>query len=274
MIQIDYIILLTVLVLCGLATSFVTRRYGLTLPNFQGKELPAIGGLGFLLYAEFAYAYLWLTHGITAGAASAFFLVTFGFGLLGLTDDLYGSRKDAGFRGHFKALLRGRLTTGIAKVIGGTVTSLCAGYVLARPSILSILVAALVIALCANTANLLDVRPGRMLFIFLVGSALITVGLAAHGVVDSGLLLYVALPAAACLYILDAGGITMLGDVGSNAFGAVLGVSIVLLCPLQVQIATVVVLGALQIWTEGHSISAAIEMNPVLRAIDRRVGIR
>ena len=74
-----------------------------------------------LLYGEFAYAYIWFTRGLKTGSAAAYFLVTFSFGLLGLVDDLYGSRKVGGFSGHFGALRRGRLTTGAAKAIGGSV---------------------------------------------------------------------------------------------------------------------------------------------------------
>src|SRR4051794_1526162 len=42
-----------------------------------------------------------------------------GFGLLGLFDDFAGTQSDQGFRGHFGALARGRVTTGVVKVAGG-----------------------------------------------------------------------------------------------------------------------------------------------------------
>src|SRR5258705_1523156 len=47
----------------------------------------------------------------------------FGFGLLGFMDDVLGS-EDRGFRGHLQALSRGRLTTGMLKLIGGAAIAL------------------------------------------------------------------------------------------------------------------------------------------------------
>ena len=50
----------------------------------------------------------------------------FGFGLLGFIDDVLGG-EDRGFRGHISALGRGRLTTGMLKLIGGAAIALGAG---------------------------------------------------------------------------------------------------------------------------------------------------
>ena len=60
----------------------------------------------------------------------SYFLVTLGFGALGLVDDLAGDRSVGGFRGHLGALRRGRLTTGAAKALGGGGLSLLAGYLI------------------------------------------------------------------------------------------------------------------------------------------------
>ena len=272
--HIDYIVLAVWLLLSAASTAFVISHYGLRLPNFKGEKIPAIGGLSMLLYGEFAYAYVWFIHGIKSGTPAAYFLVTFAFGLLGLVDDLYGSRKVGGFSGHFNALRRGQLTTGAAKAIGGSVAALAAGFIIGRPSIIAMVLAALLTGLAANTANLLDLRPGRALFACLIGAAAIIAGLALHKTLDVGLLLYIALPLAIGLYVFDSRGKLMLGDVGSNIFGALIGLSAALFCPWAVQLALVVVLGALQVWSEKHSITATIEANPVLRAIDGMIGVR
>ena len=49
-----------------------------------------------------------------------------GFGLLGLLDDLLGAGGDQGFAGHLRALVQGRVTTGMIKLIGGAALALAA----------------------------------------------------------------------------------------------------------------------------------------------------
>ena len=43
----------------------------------------------------------------------------FGFGFLGLIDDLAAVGEDRGFKGHLGALREGRVTTGLLKLVGG-----------------------------------------------------------------------------------------------------------------------------------------------------------
>ena len=76
------------------------------------------------------------------------------------------------------------------------------------------------------------------------------------------------------LYPLDAGGRVMLGDTGSNAFGAVWGVAAALYFAPLWQAVTVVVMLAFQWWCETHSLSKTIERSPLLRRLDRKIGVR
>src|SRR5262245_49923476 len=87
-----------------------------------------------------------------------------GFGLLGFVDDLLGTEEDRGFRGHLRALARGRLTTGAMKIIGGAAVA----FVLVALSgdLVSgkrVVADAVLIALAANLGNLLDRAPGRVI---------------------------------------------------------------------------------------------------------------
>src|SRR5213078_4496494 len=76
-----------------------------------------------------------------------------GFGAFGLVDDLWGDPGAKGLRGHLRALLGGRVTTGAVKAIGGAAVALLAGRMLHAGW--AMLLAALLIALCANAFNLL-----------------------------------------------------------------------------------------------------------------------
>jgi UDP-GlcNAc:undecaprenyl-phosphate GlcNAc-1-phosphate transferase len=243
-------------------------------PNFRGERIPSLAGLAFVLAGVWAYAFEWRTDTFDPKPAAACLLVVLCFGALGLLDDLGGDRSGGGFRGHFRALAKGRLTTGAAKALGGGLISLFAGYLLAAPSLWQIVLAAALIALSANTLNLLDLRPGRCLFGFILGAAAVILTLYVHHTLSLGFLLYVAVAAALILYPMDAGGRLMLGDTGSNSFGAILGVAGVLYFSPLWQAVIVVLLVAFQVWCERNSLSQTIEKNPILRSLDRKIGVR
>lgn len=273
----DLIALLLALLFGFGAWTWLTRRYDLRRANFRKERIPAIAGLTFLLGGEFFYACEWLWRleaRLGPSLASVYFLVVLGFGGLGLFDDLRGDRSVGGFRGHLGALRRGRLTTGAVKLIGGGILSLVAGFLIAAPHYGWGLVSALLIALSANTLNLLDLRPGRCLFGFLMGAGALLILLACQHSSLVGFLLWPAVAFALILYPLDAGGRAMLGDTGSNAFGAVLGVSAAVFLPFWGQVVVMLLLGAFQWWCEGHSLSRTIEQTPWLRRLDSKIGVR
>ena len=265
------------------ATAWLTGRYDWRRANFRGERIPAVFGLAFVLAGEFFYTYEWLRSDDTDPAVpAAYFLVTLGFGALGLADDLLGDRTLGGFRGHLGALRRGRLTTGAAKALGGGVLSLLVGYLLTADPIFwhhpglwwRWPLASLLIALSANTLNLLDLRPGRCLAGFFAGALLLIGTLLWQHQASVAFLFYFAVAVAFILYPLDAGGRIMLGDTGSNAFGAVWGVAAALyFAPLWQAVAVVLML-AFQLWSETHSLSKTIERSRLLRGLDRKIGVR
>ncbi len=270
------LVVLAVALLFGFGgAAWLIRRYDLHRPNFQGRRIPMIAGLAFVLGGEFFYACEWFLQGLHTSLASVYFLVTLGFGGLGLLDDLKGDRKVGGYRGHLGALARGRLTTGAAKAFGGGLVSLAAGFLVAAPRPFGhALLAGLVIALSANTLNLLDLRPGRCLFGFGVGTATVGAVLFSQHALGTGYLLWAALAFALILYPLDAWGSAMLGDTGANTFGAVLGVAgAVCFSPLWQGVLVFGLLG-FQLWCERYSLSRVIEGSPFLGGLDRKIGVR
>ncbi len=271
----EHLILVAALLFGFGGMAWLVRRYDLLRPNFQGRRVPMIAGLALVLGGEFFYASEWFLQGLHTSLAAVYFLVTLGFGGLGLLDDLKGDRKVGGFRGHLGALRQGRLTTGAAKAIGGGLLSLAAGFLIVAPRPFGYaLLAGLLIALSANTLNLLDLRPGRCLFGFFVGAATVGAVLFSQHTPGVGYLLWTALAFALILYPLDAGGAAMLGDTGANTFGAILGVAgAVYFAPVWQGILVLGLLG-FQVWCEHYSLSRVIENSPFLRGLDRKIGVR
>lgn len=238
------------------------RSSGLVVPNYQGKEIPVGQGPLFLGSAAFAF---WLGDLVGFVSMPVFFPFLFllaGMVLLGFIDDTLGNDQSRGFRGHFKSLFRGQLTTGGLKAIGGGFLALVVtSAMLEEPA--QILLAALVIALSANTVNLLDLRPGRALKFFWLGILIL--------LFVPGSRLFVLLPLLGASLVwapLDLRARAMLGDSGSNCLGASLGYSLVTTLSWQWQVGVLVLFLVLNLLSERYSFSAIIEKNPVLRFFD------
>ncbi len=161
---------------------------------------------------------------------------------LGLADDLW-SGPERGFRAH----LRAGATTGTLKLVGIPL------WALWRTRSVS---GAVLVALCANLVNQLDTRPGRALKAFVVGSLVI------RGVPRG------ALAVAVLLSPYDHREMVMLGDGGSNALGAVLGLRSVRRLTGARRMGAIGVLAALTLLGERRSLGNAIESTPVLRTLD------
>ncbi|MBB6052098.1 hypothetical protein [Armatimonas rosea] len=243
----------TLALLCPVFTRMLCAELKLVRPNFQKKPIPSASGLSFLLPLA-CYPLLW---------------PAIAFGVLGLADDLWGNRSVGGFRGHLKSLFTGKPTTGALKLFGGGLIALGYAWFLFPGKWLVVVVAAGVIALSANTVNLLDLRPGRALFGFglLVVPALV---LAPRSFLDLWPLLIVL----AIEWWADARASAMLGDTGSNLLGALAGVFLVQSLPLVGMVAVLVLLLALNLAAERVSITATIEKTSWLRWLDRRLGVR
>lgn len=234
--------------------------------NYRDRHLPTAAGvvLPLALVAVEAARVLWTPPG---PGRIAVVVAVVGLALLGLLDDLAGTGDARGFRGHVGALMRGRLTTGGAKLLGGGCVALIASAIAhGEASVLRLLAGAAVIALAANLGNLFDRAPGRVVK---VGAA---AGLALGAATAAAVILTdVVIVVAAAVAVLpeDLRERMMLGDTGANALGGALGVGVVLTAG---DTALGIVLGALvaaNLLSEFVSFSRIIDAVPPLRALDR-----
>ena len=234
---------------------------GVRRSNYLGRSIPAAAGLLFVVVGVPAL----LLSRLDPSVLRAGLIVMGAFGLLGLLDDLFAAGRQArGLRGHLSALVRGRVTTGAVKAVGGLAAGLWAGALLdpGRPGLIAL--DAVLIALAANFVNLLDLRPGRAL----KGFALLSV-IAVALSLDSLHLLGPLLAAAAVAAPSDLAGRTMMGDVGSNALGGAAGLALAACLGPTYRLAAVLILAAIHLACERFSLTEIIQRTPVLRALDR-----
>lgn len=248
---------------------------GLRRVNYRGSEVAVVGGLVILAgllagEAALAVAYLVRTGGPSATTFTSrdhwgFLVVALGFFGLGQLDDLAAGAHARGFRGHARALVRGELTGGTIKALGGAALGLVVGALWERslgPAVLD----AAIVALSANVVNLLDLRPGRAAKAFLL--AWVALAVVAWGSAAAVLSLPVAASAAVWL-IPDLAERGMLGDAGANLLGAVLGAGVSLTLTVRGRLAVLAVLAVLTLASERWSFSGAIDRVPPLRWLDR-----
>jgi hypothetical protein len=158
---------------------------------------------------------------------------------IGLADDLW-SGPERGFRRHLRA---GR-TTGVLKLVGIPLAGLLATRQISG---------ALLVGLSANFLNQLDTRPGRALKAYLAGA------------------LVVGAPTRSAVFLLpyDLREKVMLGDAGSTALGAMLGLSSVSRLTGRGRWLAIGALAGLTLLGERRSLGALIERTPGLRTLDR-----
>lgn len=190
----------------------------------------------------------------------------FGFGLLGLVDDLLGDGTVRGFKGHITALLHGRITTGFLKLFGGAGVAV---VLVATPGFATgrrLLVDAVLIALAANLGNLLDRAPGRTIKAALIAYVPLAI------VLGDGAVAVAIAPAMGAAFGLlgdDLRERLMLGDAGANVIGAVLGLGVVLGRGGVTRTTALVLLVVANVAAELVSFSSIIERVPPLRWLDR-----
>jgi UDP-GlcNAc:undecaprenyl-phosphate/decaprenyl-phosphate GlcNAc-1-phosphate transferase len=251
------------------------ERRGIVRQNYRGVRLPAAAGVVIVAAALLTLAFLAVidelagTDSLRPGLGRVLIYVL-GVAALGLIDDLLGGDRSArlsaprGWRGHARAVVEGRPSTGLLKAVGALALAL---YVMSGRgrSAGEYLVAVGLLVLTTNFFNLLDLRPGRAAKSFLALGAVLTVA-----TWDTRPLRTLGLFVGAVLALLpfDLRERAMLGDVGSNLLGAVAGLWLLLALSSTGEAFALLAVATITVFGEFRSISALVEKNPLLRRLD------
>jgi len=256
--------------------------------NHRGEPVTLLEGPSVALGA-IAALFLYPERSVAPRTARALALAGAGALGFGVYDDLAGSGKRRGLRGHLAALGHGEVTTGTVKLAGLGMTGL-ASAVLAGGQSADVVINTGLIAGGANLLNLFDLRPGRAIKVATASAALITVAGTTNttGVItatsttsvttttnttyatSATAVAAVAAPLGAALALLpeDLGERAMLGDAGANALGAMLGTAAAVSLPRPARIALLAGIVALTAASEKVSFTRVIERTPPLRWLD------
>lgn len=242
---------------------------GAVRKNYRGNDIPVSVGISFpvsLILVFLFYAligrYDLSFHIYLIGIISICFL--------GFIDDMLGQRDTLGFKGHFGALFKGKLTTGGLKAVGGGIIAFFLALSLSGLEPLGnvwldILINTLILALFTNMLNLLDLRPGRAIkgYIFFLLLIILMAGRV------NWLLITPLLGIILVYFPVDVKARAMMGDAGSNVLGLTLGYYSVIFLSLPYRVAVLLFLIAMHIYTEKFSLTSTIERVPLLRLIDQ-----
>jgi hypothetical protein len=229
--------------------------------NYRGRAVSLSGGAGAAAGV--------LTGALFAGPLRRATLIAAGSAAVaGAYDDLLAPKaerhSDKGLTGHLDALRAGRVSGGIVKVaVIGAGSVIAAGQLpgVNRAGWRARAIDATLIAGSANLLNLFDLRPGR--------AGKVALGSALAAVVSGNWSIPAATVAGASVATLpaDLNERTMFGDLGANALGATIGLSLASTSRRSRLIAVAIVAG-LTIASERVSFTKVIAAVPALRWLD------
>ena len=239
------------------------RVPGWSRQNFRGRTVTVTGGAAAAVGATLAASAFAPAGPKSAGWRAAAVVAGLSAGLAGAYDDLVAPRweqtGDKGWRGHLRALRAGRPSGGVVKVGAIGAGAFAAGR-LASGSWRGAVPAGALIAGTANLVNLFDLRPGR--------AGKVVTAIAVGQLVGPGGPMAAATAGATLAELpLDLGETRMLGDIGANTLGSLIGLRLAANGPRAKWIALGVV-AALTAASERVSFTDVIARYAPLRMLD------
>lgn len=254
-------------------------RAGLCRENYRGARLAFPAGAAMVAVSLLALAPLALLDDradldLLDPELRRWIVYVLGVALLGLIDDALGRGAAAdtarGWRGHARAVARGRFSTGAVKAVGSLALAAYAVSGTGREGV-DYFADLLLLLLATNLFNLIDLRPGRVEKAFTALLAGLCLGAWTAAPLE---LLGVFVGPALVVAVFTLRERAMLGDTGSNLVGALGGIALLTTLGETGRWIALAVIAALTIYGEFRSISKAVERIPPLRWIDSlgRVG--
>ncbi len=255
------------------------RSWGMLRHSARGPLIPTAAAAGVISAQVVAItAVFWLFR-----TPFLYFLlpfVTFGFMVLGFYDDFRAAREYdqsaiKGWRGHLTAFVGGNITSGVVKAVcGGLMAPLAVAVFSAVPAgapaargLAGCLRDGVLIALSANAANCLDVKPGRACKGLVLGW-LFLLPLLGYRAVPRLVMASVTVAPILGFLPWDLSAKVMMGDSGANAWGALWGAAFVVAAPPDARFATAVFLLGATVVAETVTFSSIIDSCALLRRID------
>jgi hypothetical protein len=249
------------------------ERSGLARDNYRGRRVAFPAGAVLLACSLLALAPLAVLDDradldLLHPELRRWIVYVIGVAMLGLLDDALGRApapdSPRGWRGHARAVLAGRFSTGAIKAAGSLALAAYAVSGRGREDLDYVADLALLL-LATNLFNLLDLRPGRVEKVFALLLAGLCIGAwTALPLEVLGVFIGPVLVGAAFTLRERA----MLGDAGSNLVGALAGISLLLTLSDEGRLIALAVIVALTVYGEFRSISQAVERLPLLRHLD------
>lgn len=246
---------------------------GLVRTNFRGREVAFPAGAVLIACSLVALAPLAVLDDradldLLDPELRRWAVYVLGVALLGLLDDALGrghaDNTARGWRGHARAVIGGRFSTGAIKAVGALALAAYAASGRGQEGLDYVVDLALLL-LVTNLFNLLDLRPGRAEKVFVALVAGLCLGAWTMAPLELVGVFMGPVVVVAWFTLRER---AMLGDTGSNLIGALAGVAMLETLGDTGRLIGLAVVVALTVYGEFRSISATIDRVPPLRALD------
>ncbi|MFW5786725.1 MAG: hypothetical protein ACOCV3_00500 [Halanaerobiales bacterium] len=233
---------------------------GFQAENYKGEKIINSGGIIIVLFYLLYYILSINLKKVNSLQWSGLIFILMITASVGVIDDICGGRNEKGFKGHIKKLWKGKLSTGVMKAIAVTTSAIIVLLYLNNFKLTNVTI----IIFSANLFNLLDLRPGRALKVFILMSVFLLV------FYPQFILYFLPIYIISIVYLpLEFKKIMMLGDSGSNSLGIILGWSIINISHTLIKINVLLLFFILNILAEKISFTKIIEKNRYLNWVDQ-----